>query len=145
MELNEPFFDSLLGMTELKHNDQFFNFTVKKGHRQKCSSKFSLMETFGEKMEIPGKPTEKPWSIVGELHHDHSKEFGLIRYHKYDIEEIDNLLKAPVEPAKIYQKWKVADVENLERRPPTQSYISGRKRRNPDYRLAGENMIDSLK
>ena len=37
-ELNESFVDSLLGMIELKHNDRFFNFTVKKGCCQKINS-----------------------------------------------------------------------------------------------------------
>ena len=30
VELNDSFVDSLLGMIELKYNDQFFDFTVKK-------------------------------------------------------------------------------------------------------------------
>ena len=34
--------------------------------------------------------------------------------------------------------------ELLTRRPPTVSFISGRKRKCPKYRLPGENLLESL-
>ena len=61
-------------------------------------------------------------------------ELAKQRYHKTDIQKIDQMIKSGVSPRKIYRKWQVDELEDLKKRPPTYPYIYDRYRKNPEYR-----------